>query len=108
MSNATSFMQDLSNWTGQPFWTGWPAEGRVAYIVYTDERFVATGKLEGTSQVIFAVRGLVEEHLNRFKTQMWQEGARIVESRGPLTTDPIDKSPGTAGHEDETRYSARD
>lgn len=108
MSNATPSTQDLSNWNGQPFWTGWPTDGRVAYLVYSDDRFEALGKLETTGQVAFAVRGLVEVHLNPFKAQMWQEGARVVEPKGPLNTDTVEPTTGNPGHGDGVSYNARD
>ncbi len=79
---------DLSEWDGTPFYQGAPLEGRRVYIVKSEEAgtFLAFGMLEGSREVLFKVRGRLEDE-ERFLAQVRSEGAAVTFGAPPLDTN---------------------
>jgi hypothetical protein len=78
--------QDFAKWDGTPLFEGYPEERRHVYIVKSREEgsFTAYGTLDDREQVIFVVQGTLEQ-LDRFVTQVKEEGAKVT--YGPPPTD---------------------
>lgn len=86
MSTEQPSMQDFSKWDGTPFFKGYPAEGRRAYVVKTSEEgaFLAYGVIEPGQQFVFRIRGSSQSEVERFEAQMRAEGASITHGPPPF------------------------
>lgn len=113
-------VRELESWTGKPFWK----EQRRVYVTLTRQEFVAQGVEEPSGNVVFEVRGSLEQ-LGGFSERVSSEGATVVIrsgsprsaglERGALPSGPltgntsgeIPPSPGPKGRHDDGEEQRR-
>lgn len=89
-------VQDFSTWDGEPFFEGYPEEGRHVYIVKSreEESFTAYGVMDGQTEVIFEIKGPLAQ-LDRFVEQVSSEGAQVTYGLPPSDTNTGGDKAGT-------------
>jgi hypothetical protein len=91
--------QDFSKWNGEPFFAGYPEQGRRAYLMKanTDGAFFAYGVVQSLQRVVFVVRGSNQAEQDRFTAQMKSEGAPVTPGSPPYDTQTGGDKPPPGG-----------
>ncbi len=92
-------IQEFSSWDGTPFFQGYPAEGRRAYVVKNNEGgdFLAYGVIEPSNHLVFRVHGTDTSQLEKFVAEMRAEGSAVTYGAPPFETQTGGDKPPASG-----------